>query len=66
MCPGPFRAPYTGSGPKAGRRGGCAITTTDRVGVLLFGVVSAASFFFPGLKYHRQRLRGASAEAPSG
>jgi serine/threonine-protein kinase len=28
------------------------------VGLLLFGVVSAASFFFPGLKYHRQRLRG--------
>ena len=28
------------------------------VGVLLFGLVSAACFFFPGLKYHRQRLRG--------
>jgi serine/threonine-protein kinase len=35
-----------------------------RVGLLLFGVVSAASFFFPGLKYYRQRLRGASGEAP--
>ncbi len=28
-----------------------------RIDVMLFGVVSAASFFFPGLKYHRQRLR---------
>jgi serine/threonine-protein kinase len=27
------------------------------VAILLFGVVSAASFFFPGLKYHRQRIR---------
>jgi serine/threonine-protein kinase len=27
------------------------------VGVLLFGVVSAACFFLPGLKYYRQRLR---------
>jgi serine/threonine-protein kinase len=26
-------------------------------GLLLFGLVSAASFFFPGLKYHRQRVR---------
>lgn len=25
------------------------------VGILLFGVVSAGSFFFPGLKYYRQR-----------
>jgi serine/threonine-protein kinase len=31
------------------------------VGPLLFGVVSAASFFFPGLKYHRQRIRSAGA-----
>jgi serine/threonine protein kinase len=29
-----------------------------RVDIMLFGVVSAASFFLPGLKYHRQRLRG--------
>lgn len=28
-----------------------------RIDVMLFGVVSAASFFLPGLKYHRQRLR---------
>jgi serine/threonine-protein kinase len=26
-----------------------------RVGITLFGVVSAACFFFPGLKYYRQR-----------
>jgi serine/threonine-protein kinase len=31
------------------------------VGVLLFGIVTAACFFFPGLKYHRQRLRGLKA-----
>ena len=34
----------------------------DRAGVpgsiTLFGVVSGLSFFFPGLKYYRQRLRG--------
>jgi serine/threonine-protein kinase len=29
-----------------------------QVGVLLFGLVTAACFFFPGLKYYRQRLRG--------
>jgi serine/threonine-protein kinase len=28
--------------------------------ILLFGFVSAACFFFPGLKYHRQRLRTAT------
>ncbi|MBI2478510.1 MAG: protein kinase, partial [Planctomycetia bacterium] len=28
------------------------------VGHLIFGTVSAACFFFPGLKYYRQRLRG--------
>jgi serine/threonine-protein kinase len=27
------------------------------VGLLLFGLVSAAAFFFPGLKYYRQRIR---------
>jgi serine/threonine-protein kinase len=27
------------------------------IGPLLFGIVSAASFFFPGLKYYRQRAR---------
>jgi serine/threonine-protein kinase len=32
-----------------------------QVGVLLFGVVTAACFFFPGLKYYRQRLRGLRA-----
>jgi serine/threonine-protein kinase len=31
-------------------------------GVLLFGIVSAVCFFIPGLKYHRQRLRGKRAE----
>ncbi len=29
-----------------------------RYGILLFGVVTAVCFFAPGLKYHRQRLRG--------
>src|SRR5262249_27326305 len=28
-----------------------------QVGVLLFGIVVAAGFFFPGLKYYRQRKR---------
>jgi serine/threonine-protein kinase len=28
-----------------------------QVGPLLFGLVSAACFFFPGLKYYRQRIR---------
>jgi serine/threonine-protein kinase len=30
-------------------------------GHLIFGVVSAACFFFPGLKYYRQRMRAESA-----
>jgi serine/threonine-protein kinase len=29
------------------------------IGLFLFGAVSAAGFFFPGLKYHRQRLHAA-------
>jgi serine/threonine-protein kinase len=33
------------------------------IGLVLFGVVSAASFFFPGLKYHRQRLRGTNLKS---
>ncbi len=28
-----------------------------QIGLLLFGLVSAAGFFFPGLKYYRQRVR---------
>jgi serine/threonine-protein kinase len=32
-----------------------------QVGPLLFGVVSALSFFIPGLKYYRQRLRATRA-----
>ena len=28
-----------------------------QIGPLLFGIVSAACFFFPGLKYYRQRIR---------
>src|SRR5439155_18518586 len=32
-----------------------------QVGILLFGILTAACFFFPGLKYHRQRLRGLKA-----
>jgi serine/threonine-protein kinase len=31
-----------------------------KFGVLLFGLVSAACFFFPGLKYYRQHVRSAS------
>jgi serine/threonine-protein kinase len=33
-------------------------------GLIVFGVVSAASFFIPGLKYHRQRLRADAAVKP--
>ena len=32
-----------------------------QIGHLVFGVVSAATFFVPGLKYYRQRLRGEAA-----
>ncbi len=35
-----------------------------RIGHILFGVVSALSFFLPGLKYYRQRKRG-EAKLPS-
>ena len=34
------------------------LTGPGNVGHLIFGLVSAASFFFPGLKYYRQRKRG--------
>jgi serine/threonine-protein kinase len=33
----------------------CLMPLVPGYGVLLFGVVSAVSFFFPGLKYYRQR-----------
>jgi serine/threonine protein kinase len=33
------------------------------VGHLLFGAMSAVSFFFPGLRYYRQRRRGLAAAA---
>ena len=33
-----------------------------RYGLFVFGVVSAASFFIPGLKYYRQRLRSGRGE----
>ena len=33
------------------------------VGHLLFGGVSAAAFFFPGLKYYRQRKRAEASDA---
>lgn len=33
----------------------------SNLGVLVFGVVCAASFFFPGLKYYRQRRQRAKA-----
>ena len=32
-------------------------------GHIIFGVVSAACFFFPGLKYHRQRMRALETTA---
>jgi serine/threonine-protein kinase len=31
-------------------------------GHFIFGIVSGVCFFLPGLKYHRQRLRGALGE----
>jgi serine/threonine-protein kinase len=34
------------------------MAAVPQVGILAFGIVTAACFFFPGLKYHRQRLRG--------
>jgi serine/threonine-protein kinase len=34
------------------------MAVVPQVGILAFGIVTAACFFFPGLKYHRQRLRG--------
>ncbi len=37
--------------------GAVLIALLPQFGVLLFGAVTAACFFFPGLKYHRQRLR---------
>jgi serine/threonine-protein kinase len=33
-----------------------------QVGPLLFGLVAAACFFLPGLKYHRQRTKGNSVQ----
>ena len=33
------------------------------LGVALFGVVSAACFFFPGLKYYRQKMLGPSSDS---
>jgi eukaryotic-like serine/threonine-protein kinase len=35
-----------------------------RYGPLMFGVVTAVCFFVPGLKYHRQRLRGLRSAQP--
>jgi serine/threonine-protein kinase len=37
-----------------------AMTVVPQVGVLLFGAVSALSFFIPGLKYYRQRRANAA------
>jgi serine/threonine-protein kinase len=34
------------------------MAAVPQVGILAFGIVTAACFFIPGLKYHRQRLRG--------
>lgn len=39
-----------------------AMARFPQVGHLLFGVVSAITFFFPGLKYYRQRKRGDARE----
>jgi serine/threonine-protein kinase len=36
-----------------------------RFGLTIFGVVAAACFFVPGLKYHRRRKRAASTAEPS-
>jgi serine/threonine-protein kinase len=36
------------------------MATVPQIGVIVFGLVSAAGFFLPGLKYHRQRLRSAA------
>jgi hypothetical protein len=33
------------------------------VGITLFGVVSAGCFFFPGLKYYRQRKANVATHA---
>jgi serine/threonine-protein kinase len=35
------------------------------IGISIFGLVAAACFFFPGLKYHRQRLAARRAAAHS-
>jgi serine/threonine-protein kinase len=37
------------------------MAAVPQVGHLLFGVVSAVTFFVPGLKYYRQRKRGLEA-----
>lgn len=37
-----------------------------RYGPLMFGLVTAACFFLPGLKYHRQRLRSLRDDKASG
>jgi serine/threonine protein kinase len=39
----------------------CIMPLLGEYAVLLFGAVSAVSFFVPGLFYHRQRRRGATA-----
>lgn len=38
------------------------MAAVPKVGHLLFGIVSALSFFLPGLKYYRQRKRGERVE----
>lgn len=40
-----------------------SLSSFPELQVLLFGVVSAACFFVPGLKYYRQRLRSAQRTA---
>jgi serine/threonine-protein kinase len=34
------------------------------IALLLFGLVSAATFFIPGLKYHRQRIQANRSADP--
>ena len=40
-----------------------AMALFPNVGITIFGVVSAASFFVPGLKYHRQQRRAAESRS---
>jgi serine/threonine protein kinase len=43
----------------------CVMPLIGNFAVLVFGAVSAVSFFVPGLHYHRQRRRGELASRPA-